>query len=410
MHLPEEVLHAIVLALHDSDVAIVSQVNTTFNRIAQQRLYHDLNLKLDHPAQLYNLLRTLTSQPWRASLVHSVKLSCWDPFDHVAQVGPGSPLTPKETFILIETTKTLPLTPALAENVRHGLQSGVIDAGLAMLIYICDQINSLEIIAHYFIGNSLFMSLLAETGSTVSKSPNRSVAGSSDFGQHYQMLSQVQVTHADAGDLQQLAPLIFLPSLQVFNGLTCNLSDGKHLSSNLKSNLRSLNLEESLVDADGMSDLLKVCPGLVSLSIGYGSAYVGYCELSWTAVGNVLRNYGSRLESLTLDTSTSDILFHTDSEGILGSLSALTSLQKLHLPVNALVPQSLHNNQHLEDMMPGSLRCLHVQSKEDSIDKEGLDVQLRQLMGSLKCRRLTYVKRTHERVWKSKSIALELHK
>ncbi|KAK8071661.1 hypothetical protein PG996_005009 [Apiospora saccharicola] len=96
-------------------------------------------------------------------------------------------------------------------------------------------------------------------------------------------------------------------------------------------------LMQSLVEAAGISDLLRTCPLLQTLRIHWGESTVGDVTLEWDGFGHALREYGSNLEVLDLDCRECLTYDMDEWSGNIGTLRELRRLKHLSLPQDVLV-------------------------------------------------------------------------
>ena len=135
-----------------------------------------------------------------------------------------------------------------------------------------------------------------------------------------------------------------------------------------RTNLRTIELTNSLLDAAGFASLLGVCTKLESLSVHWGSLTVGDCIIEWHSIGDALRQFGPRLIKLRLEPNDAfqfdEASFNT-SHRPLGDLTPLSMLQILQVPAMCLVGLDLPQVQgsgafEVNDLLPRSLQEIDI--------------------------------------------------
>ncbi|KAK8104608.1 uncharacterized protein PG998_011641 [Apiospora kogelbergensis] len=180
--------------------------------------------------------------------------------------------------------------------------------------------------------------------------------------------------------MRLIQDVLLLPRLERFHGvcvdLNTRLTTGRTLRGSLSppksSNVRDVILDYSLVEADGLLDLLRTCPLLQKLSIGWADWDVGESALDWEGFGNALREHGSNLEFLNLDCRECSEYETGDWGDTIGDLSGLQRLQYLSLPHDVLLgnKRGVPTNPYDED----------VDSEESEDVNDGPDLRLEPLL------------------------------
>ncbi|KAM3424897.1 hypothetical protein BST61_g6872 [Cercospora zeina] len=185
-------------------------------------------------------------------------------------------------------------------------------------------------------------------------------------------LTQYTLTHGDSEGctlMDEVQNLICHPSLHVLRGKSLSLQEDE-LQDFLvrRSNLRVIELTDSLLDAAGIADLLAACPRLEDLSIHWGSLKVGDCIIDWPSIGDSLRSFGRRLTRLRLEPNDAFQFDEASFDTVhfpLGNLTPLSRLQVLQLPAMCLLGLNLLRAQGFDiagvsDLMPSSLQEIEI--------------------------------------------------
>ncbi|KAF2154838.1 hypothetical protein K461DRAFT_276001 [Myriangium duriaei CBS 260.36] len=365
MYLPEEILHSIAAYLEFGDLPKFSRLNRACNRHAQPWMYASLTPEYD---RLYTLLRTLTARPGKVEYIRRLTLEHWYPFEDDMEETHGKfgkPPPVEEIIQLVAAVDGFSLTPKVAQRLQKGLEQSSTDAGLALLLCLCPNIEYLSINAACGIEDSLVMAILAETSPELSDGSLLSDSSKSKL-LRWPLLKEARVEHWDTENyttIDNVRPVMFLPALRTLRGEALGQEDLGQFPTPLRSGLRAIFLERSVLDADSLKTLLTACPDLLTLSVHWGDACVtDSWSGSWIQLGAVLREHGSHLEKLVINTTEDDLFFDNPHE-CLGSLTSMTSLRALQLPHDALLGRSYPppHARRLKDILPKSLESFCIQ-------------------------------------------------
>ena len=152
-----------------------------------------------------------------------------------------------------------------------------------------------------------------------------------------QRLKTVKTAHGDnvlAVELERVLPLLQKPALEHFEGRQVDCTELAY-SDLFESKIRTIRLHHCLLDASGLSYLLRSCPLLESMAVVIGDSSIGDCFVDFDEVGDVLREHGTKLQSLTFAFSPHYTSLYSQTEP-LGSLQTL-SLRRLSFPMTGFL-------------------------------------------------------------------------
>ena len=170
--------------------------------------------------------------------------------------------------------------------------------------------------------------------------------------------------------ISEVTQLLLLPSLMTFRGCSVDATNasGSKASTDAKSPLRTIDLTKTHVSANGISELLKRCPNLETLSL-LGRFDIPCDGLErFAALGSAINTWGKQLQHLTLKITQGTLALEAEP---LGFLRNLRSLRKLVVPEVVLFGRAFIAFQNdsplyrcsiksLLDSLPPSLHELHV--------------------------------------------------
>lgn len=111
-----------------------------------------------------------------------------------------------------------------------------------------------------------------------------------------------------------------------------------------------MDLSYSVVDAEGVREILHILPELRKLRIAWGQPLVAECnELDLDRMGQFLREGAGKLEVLDLDFFESFEYCEAEARGRLGSLRELVNLRELSIQPTVLVGEEPINLPDSED-------------------------------------------------------------
>jgi hypothetical protein len=154
-------------------------------------------------------------------------------------------------------------------------------------------------------------------------------------------LKELRLSHWDTeGSLLmwEVVDIFSHPSLETLTGHANEFAGripSKWASQRLAIN--HVDLEWSLMDAEGLESLLILCPQLSTLVVEWGPATVGDNEMDFNAMGDALRKHGTNLKILDFDPRESFNVECGDTIGRIGSLRELMQLRKLRITEEMLL-------------------------------------------------------------------------
>ncbi|KAK4902213.1 hypothetical protein LTR27_001116 [Elasticomyces elasticus] len=389
--LPEELLQHVFSYLHLSGeprarnqdkvrlstMASISLANRMCYRVVKPHMYHTLILEdYDHTARRRNILRTLLQDADTGSLVQLFYAGSWSlEVDYENTTWQPEPVPDDLKRDALFALDGAGLPTSLRDHLRLQLARGVEDAEIALLLLLVPNIRLLDISVSFHVKESLAMSVIQQGP--------------------LQHLSEVKVSHSDtegSSSIDGLVALLRLPALDTFRGrmIDCN-SESSTLLEPIRSTLKRVFFNMSLLDAVGLQRLLVACPDLETLSVHWGSATVGDSSIEYRAIGQALRNHGTKLKNLHLKPEDAEVFDDSlDSDSPLDSLKELAALRLLNVPYHALCATTGTVPKYLVQVLPYSLRTLRIADAEESSSVEDdedsneeaflLDLQLLEVM------------------------------
>lgn len=366
VHLPEEILERICSHLRtDAEKHVerktklatllnVSLASKTFNRIARPEIYHTIDL-INHIERLRPLLSIILSQPKLDALVREI------------HVGNRETHRREDVSYHVEPklevpVERLPPSQRLREGLLQRLKEGFEDAELAVLLSLCYK---LEVLHFYTPFEDTLVSRVMAEGLAVAPSSLLD----EDDKRPFRHIRDVHVEHCDteyASGFDELIPLLKLPALHTLRGWALQVDEGMQSAARLTSTVKRILLEDSLVDAEGLEGLLPVCPALEVLSIHWGSATVGDCEMDFDRMAAAINRHGSRLRTLILRPEEAE---GDERRSSLGSLKSLRELRVLEIWGPVLFGYFGEDDRppstHLVDILPCTLNTLEITPVDD---------------------------------------------
>lgn len=329
-------------------------------RLARPLLFQTIHLFAgvgEVTATLQKLVRTLTYQPVYARYV--TKLCVDEVYMEDAWGEEDAWEMPYEEAV--DASQAFEQDDESRRGIIGGLQYGTTGAHTALLLAICQDVECLSItLPQSFYSSSSFTGSIL---SNVGRGSDPSVESRSPA------LSSLKVLALNGADydpiaFSDMANLFRLPKLEVFRGQLIDCTAENSQYDNFTSNLKRIDLDESLIDADGLRSILQACPHLQDLAIAWADSMLGDCELEWQDIGRQLARYGRCLQKLFFDLTNADFDYN-ESDG-LGDLSRMTSLKILAVPADVLVGRS----PTVPITLPGTLEYLDVDVSHYSLDDD----------------------------------------
>ncbi|KAK5117937.1 hypothetical protein LTR62_003981 [Meristemomyces frigidus] len=367
----------------------------TLRRAAQPAFFRTINLRVVDYERIPLLLDQIVTQPSLGSMIRRVNIESFDTekenVHHSAGYAYPLPRTERKVSnATIKYVQTLHASSAWKKRASKELEEGREDANFSLLVCLCCA--SVEVIdagMPYSCEFSLFVAMFQDAldGYSLSAVDQR--------GKAFASLHTVKFHHADtemATDLAKLGPVLQQPSVRTLQGHALEFpSRESDLSARLTCSLVHIELEFSILDADGMRALLMMCPRLQSFKIHWGESCVGNVEeLDFEEMGRVLSTHGLHLQRLLLDTTDA---FQDESAGLpIGSLCSLEDLQDLTLQFKVLFGEGEDDDDedssklaepgYLVNTLPSSLQALTLVEPSSIEDHETADERLLELMTS----------------------------
>lgn len=412
---PQELLHHIFSQLqnyarpghiedaHDrlrlKTLASAARVSKSCHRIVLPMLYYTLDIRANN--RLRPFLSTCIRRPHNADMLRRLHLPYWTTQQDL-EINPGAPgvvlTAANELDTFVAATRDLALPKHLERRMVAGLRKGLDDAEVALLMALCPKLELLDFVAVYNIRQSTTMAVIEEA--IASQKPLLPSAHSSAGGRQplsrlnsFSRLRSISVEHWDTEgftDLAQINPLLRSPALEILKGFAVRCDSDLDFGPVSLVSIKRVDVRKSLIDAAGFTKILSACPRLEVLSVEWGSATVGDCEIKYDTIGDALREHGTSLRKLILKPQEAFYFEQWDAQAPLGNLKALSSLELLSVPQEALmtIDDSDESNEGsgaqdsqnvLVDVLPNSLSTLKI--TECDVDDPGfLDGQLSRLM------------------------------
>ncbi|RBR05652.1 uncharacterized protein FIESC28_11315 [Fusarium coffeatum] len=380
----------------------LSQVSRRFRRVAQSFLFRTLLLEGSDDQVLVQmlLLRTLSEDPKLGQHVRNVSLDD----------STGSPLRKSTTLanipvesILRKALSSLNLPPSTTKWLEKSISDGCAFGILAMAYMAQAQFVDCTVAR---VGSPLPFMLSGHLGledgllsqprveaqvqeinhqdndKTNDKHPSI-VMGKMPKTYSFPNLTEVRIR---VGGFEEVLPAFVIEPILLHPTLKTLRTFGIDWSGNTSrqlrwpdrvSNLRCLDLKESVIDANGLRSVLTRCPILKGLSIQLASwsSDQDREEGSWIVdlddFGNVLRQFGRGLEEFDIHTLGYSSEHSTD--GRLGLLQALSSLKHLKTDKEVLLGPVTDPDEevglpafHLGEALPPSLETLYLHCVNDN--------------------------------------------
>ncbi|KAK4504267.1 hypothetical protein PRZ48_005183 [Zasmidium cellare] len=415
--------------LQRQTLAALCRVNKQFDRLAKPILFHTVHLG-EYQIPIRPFWEVLVQNPHLSSLVRSLHIDDWEhpriehDFTRDQTAAEIDSLSSEVSETLQDAVKdmTAPLRSILGHmyDPVEGYQLvGIADGMLVYLIARCENLSCLELVVpHRFSTYTCvypalrhMAQLQAAADATNNQTPVKSLS----------KLKELRMRHWDtenAFDISEAMPFWTFPSVNMFRGdmIDCTTAEGLAGAPALKeNNIRELDLDNALIEADGLREILSRCPKLESLSIAWGSASVGDCVVNHQQLGQVLRDLphlSKNLKKLIFDPTDAYDFEYSDDEyhEPLGCLTSFQSLEYLGLTPKGLIGEDDEDlddypnfaKVSLTEMLPESLRTFdvrgsHVQYTVEAHEKMResmmpLDSQLYGLMNDARFQKLSTIK------------------
>ncbi|CAK4033697.1 hypothetical protein FE78DRAFT_85107 [Lecanosticta acicola] len=427
-YLPEEILQLIFEQLKISldrkgyndkrqtraTLATACLASKQCRRLAQPVLYHTIDLESAYgeDEKFYRLSDTLARSSFLSGLVHELKVEYWD-------FRPGTDLDPfddggtYETKHMLESSRpeferamgsmrdfVHPIRSTRSGTLLQAAYAGSLDAHLAFILTQCRNLERLGLTIPVDFDESWVSAVLEHAAAMCHLTNASAPSGSSTLasGSLLPCLKQFDTEHWDtenATDITDISDILGITTLTKYHGFAVDVTPGENPLKIKPYTLEKIELLYSIIDGEGLARLLSCCPKLSSLSIEWGGATVGDCEISWDAIGTALREHGRGMKRLQFDYTHSMLFEQGDDEPVhppLGDLKPLTSLTYLEVPAVALFGQDddlVEGYPHFElpilaDNLPASLKTLKImQWGELDEEMHDEDVLKKSLIGAL---------------------------
>ena len=358
----------------------ISLANRALNRAARPHLYHTLHVI---PSEnLRSVLRTLSQSPETARLVQHLYTEAWMSRSEL-EVTQSQP-NPAESDLraqLLDAVDGLQVSSTLRQEIHDGVERGLEEAELSLLLCLCVNLKFWETESCYRFEETTVPKVIREA------EVNQGADGEVPTMQPLQHLREVDIAHADTEgymELTELEGIFQLPALETFRGRMLKCDSLTELSEGLRSKVKQIYLESSLIDGFGLQTLLHACPDVQTLSLHWGNSMVGVSRLDFDAMGDALRQHGTHVSTLRLRAGEAFTL-DSNAETLppLGDLKPLTSLRTLTVPYAALLGgsdvASEQPQEWLQEVLPSSLKTLRVTDANNDYWEE-FDEQLMEVL------------------------------
>ncbi|KAK4560671.1 hypothetical protein LTR86_005249 [Recurvomyces mirabilis] len=299
-------------------LANFSLASKACKRSAEAHLYFALDLRNNPFARLRPFLVTLASRPSLRALVQRIHNDFFETQRDVDSGNAETEAPPADIGTQMTSLANSIPDDDLRDRITPSLAKGIQDAELALLLCSCPNLRLWETVAVNRMDQTLCMAVIraAAPGDQATHTPP------------LQQLSEIRVSHWDtegAVRMPKIQILLELPALKTFRGRMICCDETNPITSKHSSTLERLYLDESVIDEAGLKSLLPTLPHLETLSVHWASSIVGTCDLSFVALGGVLRSHGKGLINLILKTSDANV--HRNASIPLGDLRPLEQLQ-----------------------------------------------------------------------------------
>lgn len=368
----------------------IALTSKRFNNLARTALYHTVTFRWDNMESVELLLRTLCQQRAASDLILDLNVYGWETeadveLDRATLHAPSSELT----LLYDEALTSVNLPQEVKHRIQQGLFQGLQDAQISLLVLLCRKLRRLCLQLPYL--SEGVDCILIETFRAAACSQ----AGPGDDTAQFSRLREIHLAHWDTENTTNISKCTAFLGPSTLHTLVLeqiDWEDGK--LDGIRCSAQNVILKNSLIDAEGLEDLLKTCSNAKRLSIVFGEALYGDVHIDFAAFASVLQEHGADLVALKLDCE--DALGpHDDSEAYLGSLSALKTLEHLAVPPRALfvrqtwegqpdpdhiAPEFANDASWLVHTMPTSLKTLEVLESYEDRDPELHEAQISELM------------------------------
>ncbi|KAF2170597.1 hypothetical protein M409DRAFT_19414 [Zasmidium cellare ATCC 36951] len=332
----------------------LSLANKALRRIAQPVMLQTLNFEKRRWSQVRSLLRLVSKQPHLARFVREITVPDWLSYEEEEDEKHSS-LSATEAHVIQGLAKGLPASQELRHRLHADLVAGSKDAEFTMLLSLCSKLEYLHAKLPGPLDNYWIQHFLAQAAE--SAAANLGFAG-------FRCLRHVELNTSESGGLEliTITPLLCLPALRKLSCWVLNCDE--HEIPAIRSPIKSLQLRQALLEEEGLGKLLAVCPDVNDLQIEWGFSFISLLG-DYDRWGGVLRKFGAKLVSLSIDISDCE----EDEDlpiGTIGDLSSLSRLKTLTLPFDSLCDSELSVGDQLPlpDLLPPSLKTLYVWSSD----------------------------------------------
>ena len=334
-------------------LASISKSNKTFHRIVASRLYKTLYLPYPCENFLEIYLRTFTTCPALANYVKQVHVRGWITQRTVGDRGQSIDTGWDDEQVLQDSLSVAACAEVgddLLMPIRRGLNEDLPDAELALLLGICPNIETLDVILPEYFANTLVFKLMALRSSA----EDAHLAPSK-----LRWLRELRLQPSTPKALRRLKEVsrhtIRRVGLEIFRGERLDISgfwlDRDLWNDEWPGTIRAFHLRNSFLEAADLESLLELNPNMTTLDLHWSK---DDRDVNLNRIGQVLRRLARNLSSLSLDWSFSPSRWGSDlAIGRLDSLRELTRLCYLKLP---LMPLVWSNDRHDIEGSHGTMR------------------------------------------------------
>ncbi|EME82876.1 uncharacterized protein MYCFIDRAFT_196315 [Pseudocercospora fijiensis CIRAD86] len=400
-NLPEEIIdrifsHLCVTAdlarrnedqLRLSTLASIARSSKTLNRIVEHHLYQTIDCRTHiDTTRLRQFIRALLYNPDAASHVQQIRLQDWDVGSRgliLIQESDGPEELALGGAALVTQIRNAMTASSLPMDLKDDLQNMLSndpacpDAELALLLVLCTNARHLDIVCDVDIPSS-FVLRVAEAVHMPSSH--------ADKKRPLEHLSELHVAHSDTEGHTSIADvhdLLQLPRLRTFRGHMLACDQLWPLPRTVRSPVKRIFLQYSLLDHLGLESILQACPSLTTLSVEWAGSTVGECCIDMNMFGQTLRTFGANLEVIRLKPEMAACFDEShDHRTSIGSMASLASLRELTAPYTTFFGREQDRPERypqLAEILPESLRLLRMVD-HTADDPDILDDQLWALM------------------------------
>ncbi|KAK6436617.1 hypothetical protein LTR95_007187 [Oleoguttula sp. CCFEE 5521] len=389
--LPEELILLICVHLRPADGKRMTRVLTTrtllslcltsrdWYRVARPQLYQMLDFEDRRISSFRPAVRTLHEHPQFRGAVHELRVKSWKKDHDIETVLLSeAPLLDDALHVPLDSL-TLGLSDDDELKLRHGIRSGLEDADLALLLYLCPEIEVMSFVSSWESREFLVYTAFrhASTDPLLAASPDWDVVP-----RPLQHVREVAVTCRDTyerTEIDEIGPILRSPSLVTLKGNRLCVHGAHVPIIAVTTTLKHLILDITCADIGGIGCVLSTCQSLETLSLRWGDE---------SAFASAARE-GRNLKHLRVERSEIAEIPIWPAD-----LLSLPDLESLSLPAGGSFGAEMEESDkyHLLENLPTTLRTLELTGSDESLcDHVDYDTVIYEILTSDRSPHLTTV-------------------